>query len=254
MRMVYNSVAVPLASAEHDGDTIFYLGENNGDFTYGHYYRCTGINGVYSWKDLTQDPSLEGVANGIREINKNRTVQMFVGTKDEILNTEHGENELIIPEDMDTGDELAEILEEKGGTFGDFVIPRFDENGVLRIGDIIIPQKRLIWTGDVKLSNDRATVCTDNCLGKTIELEYYALDPSFKNARKYTYRSNKIVVINEGNDDGQITPIASIVVPFYDVPTDLLYFTLYITPNGELTADTDNNGTIFITAIYEIIE
>lgn len=139
LRMVYSSAGVALANEESNGDTIFYLGENNGDFTYGHYYRCTEIGGVYSWKDLTQDPSLEDVANGIREINKNRTVQMFIGTEEEIANAPHGENELIIAEDMDAVDELTEIIDDAGGKFGNFAIPRFDEKGFVEVGDAIIP-------------------------------------------------------------------------------------------------------------------
>lgn len=181
LRMVYSSAGVPLANEESEGDTIFYLGDNNGDFEYGHYYRCTEIDGLCSWKDLTQDPSLEGVANGIREINKNRTMQLWTGTFEELEATPpQGENVLVIPEDADAVQEMKEILSEiAGANEGNFVIPRVDENGVFRAGDVIIPQKKLLWkNGDNGISYFMAGSDTtvdlyegeESLIGRTFEI------------------------------------------------------------------------------------
>lgn len=110
LRMVYSSGNVATADASSNGDTIFYLGENIDGFTYGHYYRCVYVGGAYSWTDLTQDPSLEGVANGIKEINKNRTMQVFVGNDEEIENATHGDNVIYIDEDKDATEVFDDVL------------------------------------------------------------------------------------------------------------------------------------------------
>ena len=111
LRIIYRAGDVPTANASNVGDTIFYLGANTDSaplLEYGHYYRCNEVNGVYEWTDLTQDPSLEGVANGIREINKNQTLQVWKGNTAELENEVPQENVAYIAEDVD----LVDILEE----------------------------------------------------------------------------------------------------------------------------------------------
>ena len=133
LRMIYSANNVPLANSESEGNTIFYLGENTPEFTYGHYYRCT----LGAWRDLTQDPSLEGVANGLREINKNRTMQIWIGDTKTLKNTETRENVMYILEDRG----LKRI-------FGEILKSYVSESGTLRLDpDLVIPQKKMIWGG-----------------------------------------------------------------------------------------------------------
>ena len=101
-RVVSKVGDMPTADAASLGHTIFYLGANSTSpylLTYGHYYRCNYVNNAYEWTDLTQDPSLEGVANGIREINHNQTMQVWLGTQEELENEVTQSNVLYIPED-----------------------------------------------------------------------------------------------------------------------------------------------------------
>ena len=100
LRMVYRTGDVPTANAESEGDTIFYLGANSTEpytLEYGHYYRCVMSEGVYMWTDLTNDPSIVGEANGIREINKSQVMQLWVGTKEELENEITQDNTVYIP-------------------------------------------------------------------------------------------------------------------------------------------------------------
>lgn len=137
LRMVYKVGDVPTANATSLGDTIFYLGATATSpytLTYGHYYRCNYVNGVYEWTDLTQDPSLEDVANGIREINNNQTTQLWVGTKEELENEVIQENVMYIPEDLSMVDTFNEVLSEMT-----------DNNAVLKLdNETIIPTKKCV--------------------------------------------------------------------------------------------------------------
>lgn len=115
LRIVYNVASVPTAGAASLGDTIFYLGANTDTaplLTYGHYYRCNYVSGAYEWTDLTQDASLAGVANGVREINKNRTLQFWQGTAEELENEVPQENVGYIVEDIEIKDVLNEYVPE----------------------------------------------------------------------------------------------------------------------------------------------
>ena len=116
-RVVYSASNVPTADASSLGDTIFYLGPNTNPtplLIYGHYYRCNYVDGVYEWTDLTQDPSLEGVANGFREVNKNQTLQVWVGSTEEYNALTEGEkkNILAILIDDETPVSKAEVAED----------------------------------------------------------------------------------------------------------------------------------------------
>lgn len=112
-RVVYNVANVPTADASSLGETIFYLGANTDSvpyLVYGHYYRCNLVNGVYEWTDLTQDPNLAGVADGIREINKNQTLQFWKGTTEELENEVPQENVGYIADDKDAYEIISAIL------------------------------------------------------------------------------------------------------------------------------------------------
>lgn len=109
IRIIQRVTDIPTANVLSLGDTIFYLGANTDTaplLVYGHYYRCNRVNGVYEWTDLTQDPSLAGVADGIREINKNQTLQFWKGTTEELENEVPQENVGYIDEDISLQDVL----------------------------------------------------------------------------------------------------------------------------------------------------
>lgn len=51
-----------------------------------------------------------------------------------------------------------------------------DENGVLRMGDIIIPQRKVLWSGAEKITSSGKEFSFDESLvGKTLEFEYSTL-------------------------------------------------------------------------------
>lgn len=50
---------------------------------------------------------------------------------------------------------------------------KYDENGVLKIGDVIIPQKKLLWSGNCTFSGTEQEIVLDEDLdGLTIEIEW----------------------------------------------------------------------------------
>lgn len=101
-RVIKSTAEIPTADASSLGDTIFYLGANTDTaplLTYGHYYKCNYVNEVYEWTDLTQDASLSGVADGVREINNNQTLQFWVGDTEELENEVPQENVAYIAQD-----------------------------------------------------------------------------------------------------------------------------------------------------------
>ena len=81
-------------------------------FEYGCYYKCVENNGVYSWQCLTKDASLSEVANGIKEIAKGRTMQLWVDKKEKLKEIEPQPNVIYVPEDQDIKESFDEILNE----------------------------------------------------------------------------------------------------------------------------------------------
>lgn len=169
LRIIYKVGDVPTADATSLGDTIFYLGANSTSpytLTYGHYYRCNYVNDNYEWTDLTQDPSIEGVANGIREISKNQTMQLWVDTKEKLKNEVIQPNTIYIPEDHDMTETFEEILSEMASK----------NNGVLKIGDIVIPQKKPLWQGEVSATGVdyvHITLAESLNIGDRVYIEWY---------------------------------------------------------------------------------
>lgn len=135
LRMIYKVSDVPTPDATSLGDTIFYLGANATEpytLTYGHYYRCNYVNKDYEWTDLTNDPNLADVANGIREINNNQTMQFWVGTEEELENEVTQTNTLYIKEENDFDRILKTLtINKKGNGEYDF------ENDSVKVGDIL---------------------------------------------------------------------------------------------------------------------
>lgn len=168
LRIVKRVADAPTANVEHLGDIIFYLGENTTSpyaLTYGHYYKCNYVNNIYEWTDLTQDPSLADVANGIREINNNQTMQLWVGPTEALDNEEPQQNVIYIPEDERMTEVFDEVLTEMAE----------ENNGALKVGDTVIPRLKLLWEGQAQ----SATIPAQT-MGDILLIEY------FGNGRKLT--------------------------------------------------------------------
>lgn len=157
LRIIYRVGDVPKADATSLGDTIFYLGANSTNpyvLTYGHYYRCNFANDKYEWTDLTIDPNLADVANGIREISKNQTMQLWVDTKEKLKNEMIQPNTIYIPEDHDMKETFDEILTEMTEDENyNILYPKKDKNGAYVQNDIILPVQRIVYDGQENLNN-----------------------------------------------------------------------------------------------------
>lgn len=236
LRMVYKVGNVPTPDATSLGDTIFYLGANSTEpytLTYGHYYRCNLANGVYEWTDLIRDPNLADVANGIREINNNQTMQFWVGTKEELGNEVPQNNVLYVPQ-----------IE--------------DDDGVLRLGDIVIPQVKLIMSNDAGVQN---YTFSENIAGRTFEILFNSgnNDPVTKSRKiKLTLPSNFIAsfitldIENIRVVDDQILVYKSVLTC---QPNNMaLNYECYNISNPNNMGTPTQSLSGFIYKIYEVIE
>lgn len=169
LRIIYRVGDVPAADATSLGDTIFYLGANSNEpyaLTYGHYYRCTFANNVYAWTDLTQDPSLADVANGVREINQNQTTQFWIGTAEDLENEVPQDNVLYLPIDQDQkgifNDTLTEMAEDEKYKLA---YPIKFEDGHLKYGGEIVRRQTLIFESSEGVGIDYDTPLDISALG-----------------------------------------------------------------------------------------
>lgn len=192
MRVIYKVGDVPTANADVLGDTIFYLGANSTSpyvLTYGHYYRCTYTNEKYEWTDLTVDPSLADVANGVREINNSKTMQFWIGTAAELENEVIQENVVYIPEDHDIKISFDEVLTEMANNENyKLAYPFKYENGVIKFKNVVIPQKKVLWENSLGLDvTDVATVELDETIeeGDFLEVTYSARSGNGAETRKF---------------------------------------------------------------------
>lgn len=206
LRMIYRVGDVPTADAESLGDTIFYLGANSTTpytLTYGRYYRCIEADGVYSWQEVSIDGNvISGTANFIKEINESRDMQLWVGTDEELQNEVIQPNTMYIAEDHDEKQSFDDILNamaedenynvaypilqgDKELVFKEKHIPlldnklQIDENGVLKFGDTIIPQKKLLSSTALVITDgsskniyaeEDASSVVDCLYGRTFEI------------------------------------------------------------------------------------
>ncbi len=148
-RVVSNYASVPVADADTLGETIFYLGSNIPDpnnpeiylFEFGCYYRCIAAEegGVvtYSWNCITKDPNFSAVAYGIKEVNNQKTMQLWVGTEEERENEVAQPNTIYLTEDTDLKPLFYEVLTEMLN----------DSNGLLKCGDYTLFCKKPIFSG-----------------------------------------------------------------------------------------------------------
>ena len=177
LRMIYKVGDVPTANATSVGDTIFYLGANSTDpytLTYGHYYRCNYVNDAYEWTDLTQDPSLADVANGVREINKNQTMQFWLGTKEELENEAIQDNVAYVPIDQDIKQSFDEVLTEmaEDETYN-LAYPIKDDEGAPTYHGAALKRQLFAGYGEADGTNEATIVPQNNvdCVSLLIKVD-----------------------------------------------------------------------------------
>lgn len=142
-----------------------------------------------------------------------------------------------------------------------------DENGVLKIGDIIIPQKELIWSGSQAFSEDTAASVTLDSVeeGDTLEIvcEYgvaYASLPSAGTVSEVTQKF-KVDIGASGNtllgfssvnaENGSILGKQSLTRVFFSETTTSKTFQIFV---QEMDSDSWSRISGTLTAIYKIIE
>lgn len=107
---VAKSLATIPSPEDCDCAVMLYLGLNDGGYIYGHYYQSVNRGGVIIWEDLNPATTIIDVANGIRELNKDRTVQLWTGTTAEFNALDNlPANSLVLLEDDDTAESWDEI-------------------------------------------------------------------------------------------------------------------------------------------------
>lgn len=248
---VINKVGdVPTADATSLGDTIFYLGANSTSpytLTYGHYYRCNFVNDVYEWTDLTQDPSLEGVANGIREINNNQSMQLWVGTKEELKNETTQDNVIYIPEDHDMTETFDEILTEMAEK----------NDGVLKVSDTILPRKKLVWEKDKNHAGGSVYLEGAFNVGEKYEINYF-----FNNAIRsfiFTRQTTDTELVSDCSIYIMGSQGFTIYTPAVTISNDMIINKLMsVTFNTNDNTFIDNGyitiNNHYLVSIYKIIE
>ena len=137
-----------------------------------------------------------------------------------------------------------------------------DTNGVLRIGDVIIPQKKLLWSGSVAINkkNTYVQIAYGKFSGKNIEI----VVQDAVGSRKYYKLMLQIGLEQKFNEYVRFPSIT-------DIDTIIIYFQTQIERNtgaeyisgnskrivheeGENVTDDVTNPLREVVAIYEIIE
>lgn len=117
-----------------------------------------------------------------------------------------------------------------------------DSNGVLKIGDVIIPQKKLLWTGSVRpeaFASETVIWANTNTYNKYIEIQ-------LENGLSFRMKNYSLIPVN--NFNGTTSEIQGIIwYRFLNVSDDI---TVTVYKQGTIPI----SNAIEIVAIYEIIE
>lgn len=256
---VINSIDdVPTADEASEGKMIFYLGPNSTTpyvLLYGHYYKCTYVDGNYEWTNLTQDANVEGVANSIREINKHQPIQLWVGTKEELEDETTQPNVAYVPVDVDIKETFDEVLTDMSEDENyKFAYIKEDENSVLKInGDEIISRKKMIYEnteGTYEINTDGGSL-----FNKRLEIVYGIHEAVTTNAEALCFNviqfitSSKKCVFND---------VWSVGVDSLSNALSIMGITITV-ENSKISIQTKQNGSssinlLKIYKVYEIIE
>lgn len=134
-----------------------------------------------------------------------------------------------------------------------------DENGVLKIGDVIIPQKKLLWSGELRCDYDQDYVTLsladkDINAGDTLEIVFHGYQIGkmrLLNAETTTEQFGGTTV--DTKNDPKSFSLSSTTVTFYKNTKNLemgpIHYSISTSSGimfGKLTS--------IITAIYKVIE
>ena len=134
-----------------------------------------------------------------------------------------------------------------------------DENGVLKIGDIIIPQKQLLWSpasGDYAVSPTSITLNSPISEGDVIEIAFvvgYTSQYNIVPISKFRVCINSIEIINNiGWGDSLIVNTIRIGVSGYN---DGAYSQITFSNSTEATVGSSSRSTAYyVFGVYKIIE
>lgn len=143
----------------------------------------------------------------------------------------------------------------------EYSIPyKLDEKGILKIGDIVIPQRKLVWTGNKSLVNTELGVFTD-VSGKNISGRTFEFVVSFDNSADIVIKVNMTKgseIIRAFYTHSQLYANMGLVQAQLDAR--YLNNTLYIKGNEYIITSLMGEGTsidylsITLKSVYEIIE
>lgn len=145
-----------------------------------------------------------------------------------------------------------------------------DANGILKIGNIIIPQKKLLWSGSVAVGKDTQTIfqSSESLLNKTLEVEVNGGTPGTETTPYYTkffrfkilhYASgdvSSVEFVNNayigGNNNNAIIDTTNICIIINNANTMSMWSMHSVTQTAGNTFSEDY--PIIVTKVYEIIE
>lgn len=197
LRVIKSTADIPTADASNLGEMIFYLAANTDTapyLVYGHYYKCNYVNGAYEWTDLTQDASLAGVADGVREINNNQTLQFWVGTTEELENEVPQENVAYIAEDKEAESFVLDFIKNPSAPIEapDLKAGSAENAKVLRNGavfypndegEIYVPSAGIYAILAEKFYKDSGN--SNGCITDLIIVDGYSSNGTFNNLNYY---------------------------------------------------------------------
>lgn len=152
------------------------------------------------------------------------------------------------------------------GTGFDFII---DQNGVLKIGDVIIPQKKLLWTGNQVANTDSWTptyidLSSFKLTRNTIlEAEIRVMTASegsifvkFRANNDYVNQSGTMVFSGQlyGSSDGYSADIRGVAFGCDVDPNTQLVTRVGFLPSAKSTATTNPVSKTVILNIWQVIE
>lgn len=143
-----------------DCGVMFYLGITANGYTYGHYYKAVERDGVWIWEDINPETTVTDVANGIRELNRNRVIQFFKGTLAEYNADENlHDNIIFIPEGTsvlqeieDEFNKIEEMLDNLGFIEGSATVSlgSATQNNIKRQGNYCILNLKITNYGELQ--------------------------------------------------------------------------------------------------------
>lgn len=210
-----------------------------------------------SYPEITKGDDLTTVPNGTARLLLYK-VKVENGRITEVVKKFH-----IIPyladeiSSIKTGLKDGTIIVNNASKVNNLEIKR-DENSVLKIGDTIIPQKRLIWSGSVSGGN---TVASTGTLGLKENHRYvFVVDGTpytavYGKDTSYYFKFERFVYISQGYNNPAIS--ISFMSPHVKVESgNVVYvYMSYMIMNVDNNTNVHNsNANKNLTAIYEIIE